>query len=253
MELVFDIGNSNIVGAVFNGDGVISSFRLLSTSQRTVDEYAIDILAMLANLKIDREDIHSVIIGSVVPPLTRVLSKFSEKYLKHTPVAVGHWSEAAPKICIDDPTTVGADRLANAVAAHRLFGGPAIVADFGTATTFDVIGKNGEYHGGAIAPGVIVSADALSSKAALLQSIEINRPPHAIGTNTRDAMLSGVILGYASLTEGMIKRIKAEMGVTATVIGTGGLSTLMSQHTDVFDHLAPDLTLQGFRWMAEKK
>ena len=247
MELIFDIGNTNVVGAVFLDDRLVTSFRLQSNSARTEDEYGLEIVSILTVKGIARKQIQRVVLGSVVPPLTRTLSLACAGYFDCPLIVVTADSDHGVVLRCDAPRTVGVDRIANTAAANLLLTPPLIVVDFGTATTFDVVARDGAYEGGAIAPGIVVASDALSSRAALLQRTTLECPARAIGKNTRDSMSSGVVLGYAGLTEGLISRFRAELNEEVLVVGTGGLAPLVASATSVIDRIIPDLTLIGLR------
>lgn len=247
MLLAIDIGNTHIVIGLFDGEKLSTSWRLQSNKEGTVDEYALQLLGLIDAFGCKRESIKQVVIGCVVPPLTRVFSKLSNKYLNVNPIMVGPGIKTGLQIKCDDPRSVGADRIANAVAVKEKYGAPAIVVDFGTATTFDVLSEDASYQGGAIAPGLLISVQALYEKAAMLPTIELKNIERAIGKNTKESMLAGCMWGYVGLVEGLIKRINDEQGYKAQVIGTGGLCSLIAEHTDHIDVLVPDLTLSGLQ------
>ena len=251
MLLAIDIGNTHTVLGLFAGDELRHSFRLQTDSKRTVDEYALEVVALLQLSKIDVKAIERVIIACVVPALTRVFTKLSQKYLGKLPHVVSARSRTDMEIRIDSPDTVGADRIVNAVAAKKRYGAPCVVVDFGTATTFDVVSKEGAYEGGIIAPGLMISAEALFSRAALLPNIELAKPKSLIGKNTRDAMLSGIVIGYVSLVDGIIERLKGEVGQDLKIVATGGLATMVAQESKTVQTVASDLTLLGLKDLAE--
>jgi type III pantothenate kinase len=214
------------------------------------DEYAVLVRNFLASAGLTYGDVTGVVIGSVVPALTLAFAEVAERYLQRRPLIVNAHTPIGIRIDIDQPEQAGPDRYINAAAVAALHGGPAIVVDFGTATTFDVVGADGSYRGGAIAPGILVAHDALVSRAARLHKIDLQPPPSAIGRNTIHAMQSGIFLGYIALIEGMVARIKAAMpepDETITVIATGGLAPLFKQHTPIIDQIEPELTLEGLR------
>ncbi len=256
MLLAIDVGNTHVVLGLFEDEELRANWRLQSDTQRTVDEYALEILALLQFEKCTTDLIHQVVISCVVPSLSRVFNKLSEKYFSVHPLLIGANVRTAPTgspgiiIRCDDPRMVGPDRIVNAVAAKELFGAPAIVVDFGTATTFDVVGKEGNYEGGAIAPGLLISADALFERAALLPSIELKKPPTVIGKNTIDSMLSGIIYGYVGLVDGILERMLESLGKETTVIATGGLSQMISAESRYIKEALPDLTLIGLKLIA---
>jgi type III pantothenate kinase len=248
MLLAIDCGNTNTVFAVYDGDEKRSQWRAASKSGRTADEMGVWLTELMHMQGMTREDITDSIIASVVPSAVFELRLLCHRYFNAPPVVVGEPDvDLGLKVLIDRPEEVGADRLVNAVAAHRTYPGPLIVLDFGTATTFDVIDAEGNYCGGVIAPGVNLSLEALHMAAAQLPRVAIGRPKSVIGTGTVSAMRSGIYLGYVSMIEGMTARIQAEFGQPMTVIATGGLASLFTEATDVIHHQDHDLTLRGLR------
>src|SRR5215472_11358350 len=221
MLLAIDLGNTNTVFGVYDAnDQLIMHWRLSTQKERTVDEYGILLRNLFALEKIDAQKIRKVIIASVVPPLDPVLNEMVVSYFSVKPIFVTHENAGIP-VLYDDPREVGADRIVNAVATVRKYGKPAVVVDFGTATTFDAITAGGEYRGGVIAPGIVISAQALYEHAAKLPRIEIQKPANVIGNSSTGSMQSGLFYGYAALVDGIITRMKQELGVSARVIGTG--------------------------------
>ncbi len=244
MLLAIDVGNTNTVFALI-GEGVRTFWRCQTNHGRTADEYFVWLKQLMEHEGIEAE-VSSVIISSVVPQVVFNLRVLSDRYFGTRPMVVGKPEvDLGVPVRVDRDTHVGADRLVNTVAAHDLFGGNLIVVDFGTATTFDVVAGDGAYVGGIIAPGVNLSLKALSDAAAALPYIDVTRPEQVIGTNTRACMQSGIYWGYISMIEGLCARIAAEHGAEMKVIGTGGLSTLFDQGTDIFDHIDTDLTIHG--------
>ena len=247
MLLAIDSGNTNIVFAVFGNDGTIhTKWRSSTDGNRTADEFGIwlEQLMQLANLK--REDISSAIISTVVPANLYTLKTLCKKYFQCDPLIIGEPGiELGINIEIDRPDDVGADRLVNTVSAHQRYGGPLIIVDFGTATTFDVVGSDGSYQGGIIAPGVNLSLEALHRAAARLPRIAVERPERIVGKGTIPAMQSGIFWGYISLIEGLVFRIRKEYENEMPVIATGGLSPLFSRSTDVIEKTDKELTLKG--------
>ena len=247
MLLAIDSGNTNIVFAVFGNDGTIhTKWRSSTDGNRTADEFGIwlEQLMQLANLK--REDISSAIISTVVPANLYTLKTLCKKYFQCDPLIIGEPGiELGINIEIDRPDDVGADRLVNTVSAHQRYGGPLIIVDFGTATTFDVVGSNGSYQGGIIAPGVNLSLEALHRAAARLPRIAVERPERIVGKGTIPAMQSGIFWGYIGLIEGLVIRIRKEYQNEMPVIATGGLSPLFSSSTDVIEKIDKELTLKG--------
>jgi type III pantothenate kinase len=201
--------------------------------------------------KITPSQVRCGVIASVVPPLTERWVQVCQTYLDCTPLVIDHNTHTGVNILIDNPQSLGADRIVDAAAAHQLYGGPACIVDFGTATTFDALSANGEYIGGAIAPGIGIAADALAQRTAKLPRVEIAEPPSPIGRNTVHAMQSGLLYGYIGLVEGMVDRFRSELGSEMKVIATGGLAELVAQHTDVLKIIAPWLTLDGLQMIFE--
>jgi type III pantothenate kinase len=245
--LTIDVGNTNAVFGLFAEESLLGSWRLATAHDRTADEYAAMLLPLLAHAGVGEESIGGAVIASVVPPLTTIMTRLVERYWRVTPLIVGHDLELGLRIGYDRPREVGADRLCDAVAARALYGLPAIIIDFGTATTFNAVTATGEYLGGAIAPGISLSMEALARYAAQLQRIELVAPPTAIGRNTVHAMQSGVFLGYLGLVESMVARFQSELGGGARVIATGGLSTLIGPASALIEVVDPELTIQGLR------
>ncbi|WP_404378903.1 type III pantothenate kinase [Caenispirillum salinarum] len=246
MLLTIDSGNTNIVFAVFDGDEVRGEWRSSTTTERTADEFGVWLTLLLGTADIKPDDIDAAIVATVVPANVFTLKTLCRRYFKCEPLVVGEPNvELGLEIRLDHPEEVGADRLVNAVAAHARYEGPLIVIDFGTATTFDAIAANGDYLGGAIAPGINLSLEALHMAAAKLPRIAIGRPTEVIGKGTVSAMKSGVYWGYVGLIESLCRRISNELGAPATTVATGGLAPLFAEATDVIHHLDQDLTLRG--------
>jgi type III pantothenate kinase len=248
MLLVIDVGNTNAVIGVYDGSHLIQNWRIRTERRTTEDEFNVLAANLFAGSNIDSSDIDKTIISCVVPPMVTILDSFCRKYLGHPP----HWVDArsAPKLPIQykNPSEVGADRIVNAVAAFHKFQTSLIVIDFGTATTFDAISENGEYLGGAISPGIMISAEALFIKASRLPRVEIFAPPESvIGKDTASSIQAGIIFGYAGLVDGMVKRMKMEMGTNPRIIATGGLADLMCQVSEMIEVVEPALTLEGLR------
>ncbi|EKV30840.1 Pantothenate kinase type III [Caenispirillum salinarum AK4] len=246
MLLTIDSGNTNIVFAVFDGDEVRGEWRSSTTTERTADEFGVWLTLLLGTADLKPDDIDAAIVATVVPANVFTLKTLCRRYFKCEPLVVGEPNvELGLEIRLDHPEEVGADRLVNAVAAHARYDGPLIVIDFGTATTFDAIAANGDYLGGAIAPGINLSLEALHMAAAKLPRIAIGRPTEVIGKGTVSAMKSGVYWGYVGLIESLCRRISDELGAPATTVATGGLAPLFAEATDVIHHLDQDLTLRG--------
>lgn len=246
MLLAIDSGNTNIVFAVYDGEQVRGEWRSSTTTNRTADEYGVWLNQLMAIEGLDRTAITAAIIATVVPATLFSLKTLCRKYFGCEPLVVGEPNvELGLQVLLDRPEEVGADRLVNAVAAHKYYQGPLIVIDFGTATTFDVVDAKGNYCGGAIAPGPNLSLEALHLAAAKLPRVAIGRPRSVIGKATVPAMQSGVFWGYIGLIEGLVQRIEAEFGSPMTVVATGGLAPLFKDATKSIHHIDSDLTLRG--------
>ncbi|GAA0568373.1 type III pantothenate kinase [Caenispirillum bisanense] len=246
MLLAIDSGNTNTVFSVFDGDEVKGEWRASTATDRTADEYGVWLTLLLGTAGITPADIKAAIIATVVPANVFTLKSVCRRYFDCEPLVIGEPGvDLGLTIRLDRPEEVGADRLVNAVAAHARYPGPLIVIDFGTATTFDVVAANGDYLGGAIAPGINLSLEALHMAAAKLPRIAVGRPKSVIGKSTVPAMKSGVYWGYVGLIEGLVRRICDEMGAAMTVVATGGLAPLFMEATDAIHHLDQDLTLRG--------
>ncbi len=252
MLLVIDAGNTNVVFAVHDDTRWVGNFRIATESQRTSDEYAVWLMALLALRGIDPARISAAVIGTVVPAALYHLRRLCRDWFEVEPLVARstlHWGF---KICVDTPAEVGADRLVNALAAHERYVGPLVVIDFGTATTFDVVDQDGSYIGGVIAPGINLSIEALHQAAARLPRIGIGRPQAVIGRSTVPAMQSGIYWGYVGLIEGLVARIQGEFDRPLKVVATGGLAPLFSEGTTVMERIDPDLTLDGLRMLAQR-
>jgi type III pantothenate kinase len=246
MLLAIDSGNTNIVFAVYDGEARRGEWRAASDAKRTADEYGIWLTQLMAIEGLTRADITDSIVATVVPETLFSLKALCRKYFSSEPMIIGDPAvEVGIGVLVSAPDEVGADRLVNAAAAHWRYGGPLIVIDFGTATTFDVVDGEGNYFGGVIAPGINLSLDALHMAAAKLPRVAVQRPETVIGKRTVPAMMSGVYWGYVGLIEGLVARIKAEYGAPMQVVATGGLAPLFNEATDAIEHLDPDLTLRG--------
>lgn len=255
MLLVADVGNTNVVFALFEGDDIRARWRIATDPRRTGDEYAVWLMQLLAMEGLDAKQITQVIIGSVVPRADHNLTVLAQKYFGITPLFAGEGKAAWQfEIDVEQPSSLGADRALNCIAAHARIGGDMIVVDFGTATKFEAVDFNGAYKGGIIAPGINLSLDALVGKTAKLPRIAIRAPDSdsVIGRNTEDQMLIGVYWGYVAMMEGLIARMKSEFGRPVKVVATGGLAILFDEHTNVFDHIDPELTLHGLAILAKQ-
>ena len=253
MLLAIDAGNTNLVFALVEGGAIKARWRIATDPRRTADEYAVWLHQLLELEGYQRGDVSNVIIGTVVPRALHNLEVLSQKYFGVNPLVAGQGDAAWPiDMDVPEPESVGADRALNAMGAHARHGGDLIVIDFGTATTFDVVDFSGAYKGGIIAPGINLSLDALVSAAAKLPRIAISAPADesVVGRTTETQMLIGVYWGYVAMIEGLVARLKAEIGRPVTVIATGGLAVLFDKHTDAFDVIEPDLTIQGLALLA---
>jgi type III pantothenate kinase len=251
MLLAIDIGNTNIAVGVFEQDKLRATWNIATDINKTADEYAVLLLNLLPREGLALSDIDHVGIACVVPPLLSIFEGLSQHYLKLSPLIVGPGVKTGVRICTDNPREVGADRVANAAAAHHLYSGPLIVIDFGTATTLDALSKEGDYLGGAIAPGIGIAAEALFERASKLPRVELIPPEHAIGKNTVTTMQSGIIFGYVGLIESLVTRIRRELGGRAYVVATGGLAEVIATQTRVIDAVNLHLTLIGLRLIHE--
>jgi type III pantothenate kinase len=247
MLLAVDIGNTETTLGVFEGDKLKATWYISTLISRTADELTPLLINLLGNKGLQSSDIKAVSLCSVVPPLTATFEEVFRRCFNISTMVVGAGTKTGVRICMDNPREVGADRIVNAAAAHHLYGGPLIIVDLGTATTFDTVSEKGEYLGGAIAPGIVAATEAMFRKAAMLPRVELIRPNRAIGTNTIDAMKSGIVFGYVGLVEGMVARIQRELGKRTKVIVTGGYASLIAGETKLIDKVSTDLTLIGLR------
>ena len=247
MLLAIDIGNTNITFGVFEGEQLGATWRMATNVDQMPDEYGILLLNLLRHRGKDVTDIRKIALCSTVSPLTPTFLELCQQYFNISPFVVGAGVKTGVSIHMDNPREVGPDRIANAAAAHHLYSGPTIIVDVGTATTFDVVSKEGDFMGGAIATGINTAAEALFQKAAALPRVELVAPKRAIGTNTITAMQSGIVFGYVGLIEGMVTRMQKELGEKSTVVATGGYAHLMDKETTLIDIVDPDITLIGLR------
>ncbi len=255
MLLAIDVGNTNVVFALIEDRKIKARWRIATDARRTGDEYAVWLMQLLQIRGIERQAIDQIIVSTVVPRALHNLTVLCKHYFNIDPLVAGQGAaDYAIDIDVDQPGSLGADRAVNAVAAHDKYNGDLIIVDFGTATTFDVIDFRGAYKGGIIAPGINLSLDALVGNTAMLPRIAIEAPKSnsVIGTNTEDQMLIGVFWGYVAMMEGLIARMRAEIGRPAKVVATGGLAVLFNDHTDIFDAVDPDLMLDGLAILAER-
>jgi type III pantothenate kinase len=252
MLLAIDIGNTHIVLGIFKQTRLLANWRLTTSTGRTEDEIWSWLHSFCTQAEIPASDITGAVISSVVPDQTYAFQRMTQKYLKIAPIIISSKLDIGMKIRYDDPSTVGADRLCNAAATYNKYGGPAIIIDFGTATTYDVISKRGDYLGGVIATGVETSAAELHRRAAKLPKIELQFPKKIIGVNTVSSMQAGILYGAVDAMEGIVRRIKKEIGTNAKVIATGGYAQLIAQGTKIIDRIEPSLVLDGARIIYEK-
>jgi len=247
MLLVVDVGNTNMVLGLYDGERLVHDFRIESAKGRTSDEYHVLLLNLLQLAGIERSAVRASILASVVPSLNDTVIEAVDRAFDHEIMIIGPGIKTGMPVLAENPREVGADRIVNSVAAYERVQGAAIVVDFGTATTFDCISDKGEYLGGAIAPGMEISANALFARAAKLPRSEIARPPRAIGRNTIHSMQAGIVFGYVGLVDGLVRRLASEMATEVAVIATGGLATLIEPDSETIDEVDELLTLEGLR------
>ena len=243
--LAIDIGNTNVVWGIFRGDHLIADWRVGTDPSKTTDEYAILLWDLLRASNIEPDSVEGVILSSVVPPLTTLFEELAEKYFHRVPLTVSSELETGLTLRYPNPREIGTDRIVNAAAAYRRYGGPIIIVDFGTATTFCVVTEKGEYLGGAIAPGLRISAEALYARAAKLPKVELTRPKSIIGQDTTSSIQAGLIFGYAGLVDAVVGRIQKELGRDCFVLATGGLAGLIAADSQSIREVRPNLTLEG--------
>jgi type III pantothenate kinase len=251
MLLCIDVGNTNITLGLYEGEALGPRWRLATDHERMPDEFILQIVGLLQLAGLSIGDVEGAALASVVPPLTGRWVEVCRRGLGCDPLVVDASVETGVRVLYDNPDAVGADRIVDAAAAYRMYGGPACIVDFGTATTFDAISREGDYLGGAIAPGIGIAARALFDRAAKLPRVELARPPAAVGRNTTHSMQSGLLFGYVGLVEGMVARFRDELGDDMRVIATGGLAEVIARETPVLEHVAPWLTLDGLRIVYE--
>jgi len=256
MLLALDVGNTNTVLGLFRLDGdertLVADWRVTTHRTQTVDEYGVLFLNLFSMQKFSPKQVSHIIISSVVPPVDSTLRRVCEKYFHVEPLFVGPGIKTGMAVLVDNPAELGADRIADSVAAFERYGGPCIVVDFGTATKFEAISARGEYLGGAIAPGLGISADALFNRAARLFRIDIQRPPKVIGTNTITHLQSGIYYGYIGLVDGILERMIAELGTPKAVVATGGLARMIAEDSRYITQIDDMLTLDGLRILFER-
>ncbi len=251
MLLTLDVGNTNVTLGVYDGEVLRATWRLATDIEKLTDEYGVLVLSLLQHEGLSPADVTEAVIACVVPDLEPRFDQLCKRYFQVDPLHVTAGIRTGLRIVYDSPREVGADRVADAVAAIHKYGPPLIVVDLGTATVFDAINAEGDYLGGAIAPGLGIASEALFRRAAKLYRVELVRPKTAIGRNTITAIQSGILFGYVGLIEGIVARMKEELGGNATVIGTGGYAEIIGSETTVIDHVHPELTLEGLRLIHE--
>ncbi len=247
MLLAIDIGNTEITLGIFTDEKLRATWHIATVINRRADEYASLLLNLLPDQGLDKSEIKDAVLCSVVPPLMATFTDLLRRYFEVEPLVVGAGVKTGVRIRMDNPREVGADRIVNAAAAHHLYGGPVIIIDLGTATTFDIVSREGDYIGGVIAPGITMGAEALSTRTAVLPQVELIAPKRAIGSNTIAAIQSGLIFGYVGLIEGVVARIQKELEEKTSVVATGGYAELIARETKIIERVNPDLTLIGLR------
>ena len=252
MLLVIDVGNTNTALGVYEGARLVTHWRLTTARARTVDEYGVHARNLFALAGLDFKAIDAVAVASVVPPLNFTLKRMAEVYFGHTPLFIDHTTDTGMPILYEPPSDVGADRIVDAVAAVARYGAPCIVVDFGTATTFDAINADAQYLGGVITPGITISSDALFERAARLPRVEIRRPASVIGASTVGSIQSGLFYGYVGLVDGILRRMREELGAQTRVVATGGLAPLIASGSELIETVDDTLTLEGLRLIYER-
>ena len=251
MLLAVDVGNTQTVFGLYDGDRLAEHWRVSTEAERTGDELAVLVGRLLELGDAGFEEIHGVCLGSTVPPLVRAYEELARDYAEARLLVLGPGTRTGIPIVYDDPREVGPDRIANAVAARERYGSPSIVVDFGTSTNFDIVSAAGEYVGGVLAPGIEISMEALFARAARLVKVDFVEPPSVIGKTTVAGLQSGLVYGFAGQVDGIVRRVRDEIGDTAPVVATGGLAELIAPHAETIDHVDPLLTLEGLRLVWE--
>jgi type III pantothenate kinase len=247
MLLAVDVGNTQTVFGLYEGDRLAEHWRVATEAERTGDELGVVVGQLLELRDLGFDDIGGVCLSSTVPPLVRAYEEFARDYAEAPLLVLGPGTKTGIPIVYDDPREVGPDRIANAVAARERYGAPSIVVDFGTSTNFDIVSAAGEYVGGVLAPGIEVSMEALFARAARLVKVDFSAPQSVIGKTTVAGLQSGMVYGFAGQVDGIVKRVRAEIGETAPVVATGGLAELIAPHAETIDRVDPLLTLEGLR------
>jgi type III pantothenate kinase len=250
--LAIDAGNTNIVLGIFKGAQLVADWRLATRRDQTADEYGVLVRGLLSPSGIDMAEIKGAVLASVVPPLTTMLAEFVRRSIGSSPLVVEPGVRTGMPILYEPPQDVGADRIVNAVAAFERFGGPVVVVDFGTATTFDVVTRKGEYAGGVICPGIGIGADALFERAARLPRVEVRHPGSIIARSTVSSIQAGLYFGYVAMVEGLLARIESELGESPRVVATGGMAEILARETRTIEAVDPTLTLTGLRIVWER-
>lgn len=249
--LAIDIGNTSIAMGVYAGDDLVATFRVATDQENFPDEYGMLLTGLLRNREVDASDIGAAVISSTVPPLTGTFRQVCREYFGVDAMVVGPGIKTGVRVLYDNPREVGPDRVLHAVAALEHYDPPIIIVDLGTACVFDAVSRDGDYLGGAIAPGIGLSSQALFSRGAMLHRVSIERPNSAIGRNTVHSMQAGIFFGYVELVRGMVRRFKQEVGEDATVVGTGGYARIIADEAGIFDAIEDDLNLEGLRLVYE--
>jgi type III pantothenate kinase len=249
--LAVDVGNTNIVLGVYDNATLRRTWRLATVHVRTEDELAVSLDGLLAQEDLALSDLDALVVGSVVPPLTTAFVRLGDRYLERPAFIIGPGIKTGVRLRVDNPSEVGADRIANTLAAHRRYGGPAVIVDFGTTTNFDVVSEDGDFLGGSFAPGLEVSAESLFGRASRLFRVPLTAPAAAIGKNTADCLRSGLVFGYVGLVEGLLARIVAELPAKPRIIATGGLASTIAPIAKGIESVDEDLTLEGLRLLYE--